>query len=674
MSFLFPAFLWGLLALAIPVVIHLFNFQKPKEVLFTNVKFLKKVQSATSSRLKIKHWFVLFARLLFLTFLIFAFAQPFLSADRKKESIGDSEVSVYLDNSYSMENLIQDSKALDQGISYIESFDKIFSPTTEFLFLTNDFESKDLVSRNNKKLSERITEISYSPVYRDLESVLKRETSFIDHSDGKINYSFLFSDFQKSTSGDIKSLSIDSSFKYIFVPIQNQQVANVFVDSIWLEEPLVRANTNIILNAKVKNTGKQPISGLDLKLFLNDVQVSNTVLSLNPGESMTGEFSFSVNDTLTQKGIIRVEDQPVSFDNDYYFVLNISSKINVYHIYEDFSGPIPLVYGNDGTFSLISVKSGQVDYSAIRKSDLVILDQVDLNNDRLLETLIGFTRQGGTVVLFPGSLPNTEKYSDLLQSVSIQKITSDTSDRYSNRIANPDLKNPFFQDVFEKEDKNLNLPYAFPTIKPSVQGLNILKLKNGLPYLSQFSLAGGGKLYLFTSPLKDQHTNFHKHGLFVPVMYKIAFSSYNKVSDLAYTFQDRNIQIEIEENNPSSVFSLEGNETKLIPAQRLIDNKLFIELPDESLRPGFYELKGKSFSKTIALNAGNAESEMDFYSPEELKNQFSSFKNVQVLEVDGFEDFYKTFKNQNIGTPLWKYCLILALIFLLTEIALIRFL
>lgn len=674
MSFLFPAFLWGLFALSIPVVIHLFNFQKPKEVLFTNVKFLKQVQSATSSRLKIKHWLILLTRLLFFAFLVFAFSQPVINADNKEFTASNSEVAIYLDNSYSMENLVEDNKALDQGLSFIESFDQIFSPTTSYLFLTNDFDSKDLVSRNYDKLNERITEISYSPVYRTLESIFEREASLLKDKTESKSYSFVFSDFQKSTVGDINSLNIDSSFNYVLVPIQNDKVANVFVDSVWLEEPLVRVNTNILLKTRVKNTGLNEITGLDLKLYLNDVQVSNTVVNLSPGQSITGQFSFSVNDTLAKTGLIRVEDQPVTFDNDYYFVLNVSSRVKIYHIYQGDPGPVQTVYLNNQLFDLTSTNSGQVDYSAIPKSDLVILNEINQINDRLLESLNIFLRQGGTVALFPGDSPDIDKYSKLLQTASINKENPDTSDYYSFKVSNPDLNNPFFKGVFEKEEKNMSLPFAFPNIKSSVEGTPILKLKNGKSLLSQFNLAGGGKFYLFNSPLKEKYTNFHKHGLFVPVMYKMAFSSYKATADLAHTFQDKNIEIEVGENDPTSVFSLEGNGVKLIPAQRLIDNNLFIEIPDKSIQPGFFELKGNDFSKVIALNAGNAESEMEFYSSEELKILFEGSKNVQVLEADDFEDFYKTFKNQNIGTPLWKYCLILALIFLLTEIALIRFL
>ena len=54
MNFLYPGFLFAMLAIAIPIVIHLFNFRRFKKVYFSNVQFLKEVQEQNSSREKLK--------------------------------------------------------------------------------------------------------------------------------------------------------------------------------------------------------------------------------------------------------------------------------------------------------------------------------------------------------------------------------------------------------------------------------------------------------------------------------------------------------------------------------------------------------------------------------------------------------------------------------------------
>src|SRR6478735_11554324 len=100
MSFLYPTFLWALAALSIPVIIHLFNFRKTTRIYFSNTRFLRQVKEETTQKRRLKQYLVLASRLLFLFFLVMAFAQPFLPA---KEEMGQQQIiCIYVDNSYSM--------------------------------------------------------------------------------------------------------------------------------------------------------------------------------------------------------------------------------------------------------------------------------------------------------------------------------------------------------------------------------------------------------------------------------------------------------------------------------------------------------------------------------------------------------------------------------------------
>ncbi|NNU33958.1 hypothetical protein HK413_06970 [Mucilaginibacter sp. S1162] len=45
MHFLYPAFLFALLSLAIPILVHLFNFRRYQKVYFSNVQFLKEIRN-----------------------------------------------------------------------------------------------------------------------------------------------------------------------------------------------------------------------------------------------------------------------------------------------------------------------------------------------------------------------------------------------------------------------------------------------------------------------------------------------------------------------------------------------------------------------------------------------------------------------------------------------------
>ena len=100
MSFTYPAFLFALSAIAIPIIIHLFNFRKFKTVYFSNTRFLKEVKQETQAKSKLKHLLVLAARILAIIFIVLAFAQPFIPVENKQISIGDKSISLFIDNSF----------------------------------------------------------------------------------------------------------------------------------------------------------------------------------------------------------------------------------------------------------------------------------------------------------------------------------------------------------------------------------------------------------------------------------------------------------------------------------------------------------------------------------------------------------------------------------------------
>src|SRR5688572_31207095 len=117
MTFLYPSFLWALAALSIPILIHLFNFRKTTRVFFSNNRFLKQVKEVTTAKRKLKHYLILASRLLMITFLVFAFAQPLIPA---QEQLGTNRsIILYIDNSQSMSAQMADrSRGLDAALNF----------------------------------------------------------------------------------------------------------------------------------------------------------------------------------------------------------------------------------------------------------------------------------------------------------------------------------------------------------------------------------------------------------------------------------------------------------------------------------------------------------------------------------------------------------------------------
>ena len=115
MIFANPLFLWGLLALAIPVAVHLFQFRRYKKVYFSNVDRLSELRSESRRQSELRRWLVLLMRCLAIIFLVLAFAQPTLPGKGQSLHSGATVISVYLDNSFSMENSSSDGNQLEMA-------------------------------------------------------------------------------------------------------------------------------------------------------------------------------------------------------------------------------------------------------------------------------------------------------------------------------------------------------------------------------------------------------------------------------------------------------------------------------------------------------------------------------------------------------------------------------
>ena len=177
MKFLFPGFLFALFTIAIPVIIHLFNFRKFKKIYFSNVTFLKEIQQQTSSSRNLKNLLLLLARVLIIIFLVLAFARPYIP-DKNQENSGFQQqaVSIYIDNSYSMETLNKEGSLLDEAKRRAKEIASAYSINDKYQLLTNDFEGKHQRLLSYEEFTKAVDDVKISPLNRNQQQVMDRQT------------------------------------------------------------------------------------------------------------------------------------------------------------------------------------------------------------------------------------------------------------------------------------------------------------------------------------------------------------------------------------------------------------------------------------------------------------------------------------------------------------------
>lgn len=683
MQFLFPTFLWSLLAVGIPIAIHLFNFRRTRRIYFSNVSLLKTVEMETSSFRRLKQYLILAMRVLAIAALALAFAQPYLPSQNKSGTNAQSVTSAYVDNSFSMQNEDNNQRYLDIATGKLDQLLTLFRNATRLQLLTNDFDAQEQQLTTTDRIKDRLTTLKLSHTPRTLSSIYKRQTNILArHAGTGKNQLFWFSDFQKSTAGDLSKVKVDSSNRLFIVPVQAKATQNVYVDSVWLNTPFVREFQNNILYVRISNAGNDDVQNLVVKLFLDDVQVSTAPVSLAPKGSATTAFNFNVRGKGFKKGRITFDDLPITFDNEYFFVLNASPIIRVLHLsgQPNPARAIENVFSNDSLFTLRSLNAGNADIGLLKQSDLVVLESVERVEGAMRSEIENFARRGGSVLVIPPSNPDLVSYSSFLSALGVGGLLERPSEE-AIPLANPERNSPFFSDVFEQSfrQENLELPVSKPVWQWQAGGARILNLRSGDAFLSQ-SAVQRGKMYVLANPLTEAFGNFAQNALFVPVMYKIAAQSVRE-QRTAYAFDENTITLTVPEAPQNTIFKLKKDKIELIPVQRLNGNQLTLELPKsnqlnagQEMESGYYELQKEGQTlQLLALNHDNQESQLDYYSPDELRRIFANQPNVQVFDNVADGDFVKEFQKQNVGISLWKYFLWAALVFLLLEILVIRF-
>lgn len=685
MNFLFPTFLIGLAAIAIPIIIHLFNFRKYKKVYFTNVQFLKELKQESDSKSKLKEWLILAMRILAIACLVFAFAQPFIPGKTKAVQ-GEKAISIYIDNSFSMESTNKKGTLLENAKEYATEIVNTFNASDKFQLLTNDFEGKHQRFVSKEDFIEQLNEVKISSATKSLNDVVKRQQDFLQNSSSKNKRIFLLSDFQKNTSVFNKS-DIDTSIVVSCIPIASSEVSNVYIDSVWFETPVQQFGTQQIIHAVIINKSTKDIENGTLKLFINNAQVSLSSFNVSAEGKKDASISFTVKAKGINKGVLKIEDYPITYDDNFYFSFNAQTTINALVINgkeTKTSGNFKSLMQNDSLFVYKENNEASIDYSVFAKTNIIVLNELNTLTSGLTSELQKFVSNGGSLVIFPNKKADLESYNTAFQNLQLPQITK--LDTVNTKTQSINFEQGLYEGVFDKIDQRMDLPKVFEhfeftkTTNSNYQGLVLLQ--NG-QFLISLNPLGSGKIYLFSIPSDESCSNLLKHALFVPTLIKMSILSL-KPSPIYYktavneavvlntnsNFSDKPLHIIKDDASTGSA----ANKLDIIPEHRLVNNATTIFTQNQILEAGYYEVfENASSIRDLAFNFDRKESDMNFMTTDDLQKQFDEkgLKNISIIQPNE-KTLTNALQEVNDGKKLWKLFLILALIFLAAEILIIR--
>jgi Aerotolerance regulator N-terminal len=674
MGFLYPEFLFAWLLMIVPVIIHLFNFRKFKKVYFTNVQFLKDIEIQTLSTQKLKERLILAARMLAIFFLVLAFAQPFIKSNEQEASFQKSIVSIYLDNSYSMEAVNKNGSLLDEGKRKIKELVEAYQLNDRFQLLTNDFDGKQQRLLNKDELLEELNNIKVSPITRNYQMVVNRQQEILMNEKQVKRVAYLISDFQKQADWKAQ-INIDSTIKLHAIPLLANELPNISIDSVYFLSPIHQPEGKEKLVFVVSNHSNEKAENIPYKLTTNSVQKSLGSLSIKPNSSSLDTLEFSGLQAGWQSAEISLKDFPITFDDQLKFTFEVKQKLPVLAVYQN--SPVKNIayaYQTDVFFDFQEVNESQINYSALAKQQLIVLENLKSVSSGLVQQLKQYVANGGNLSVFIPLDADLKSYQQFLMGLG----TDYPVELKKQQLKAGQLNNnhPFFKDIFDQLPKNPDLPAAssFFTASSLVRTTKqVLITGQGNENLLSVYQLQKGKIFLNFLPLETEASNFSRHALFLPILFKMAFLGAHSPSLFQVIGQNAEVAINTLELAETETLKLKNKEVEIIPELRKKVTGTSLYFADQIKKPGFYELfHQNNLLAVLAFNENRKESLMQFYKPNELENMLgiSSQNILKSTEAP----IQQQIKEVNLGLSLWKLCLILSIIFLIVEILLIRFL
>ena len=680
MDFLYPNMLYALFALIIPIIIHLFNFRRHKTVYFSNTSILKTIEQENKKTKKLKDLIVLITRMLFIAALVVAFAYPYKKNNNAINNNVDNLIAVYIDNSMSMQSYSSEKTLFDDARSSAVKLVENLNQAQKFVLLSNDRNPINEYPMNKDEMLIRLNEMktesapaSFEDIYNSIEFI-KKKNNFKSAS------LFVYSDFQKNMMKVDESKN-DTTIQIVVFPLKSDFQNNIYIDSVWIQSPVLQKNLTNEINARVVNETSNDIKGLPVNFSLDGNVVAYTTVDVVANSHSDVNMQFVIESDGDKKAQVSIQDSPITFDDEYNLVLKVRPVINVVEIKSNSQQPVAnsqssyldLLFEGDALVNYQAMSPYNIDQNVINNAQMVVLDATANVNATMQQSLLDFVSQGGSLVVFNNEETDNSLLYDRLG------IKPKALDDNVSRIEYVAKQNSFFDDIFVKFPENAALPEVNKHISFDIRNnnvLNIASLQNGEPFI-MMSRVDKGSVFVFSSTLDEECCDLANHAIFVPLMYKMALVG-GGISDLSYTlgrdkyhnindmtlFVDDRVSVR-SENGLYETFPLVENRGKL--------NYLYFfeDLPSA----GFYDIyKNEDYISTMAWNDNRNESEMSFYEKDEL-NKILSENNVNLLATIDYEDLASNDVMEIIikDSMIWRIFVVIALMALLVETLILRF-
>lgn len=640
MHFKHPEILYFLFLLIVPILVHLFQLRRFKTSYFTNVRFLKELAIQTRKSSKIKKRLLLATRLLLLTCIITAFAQPFFEAKDSKNA--SNEMYIVLDNSFSMQAKGKKGELLKRAVQeLLENTPE----TAQFSLLTN---TENYWNTDIKSAKSALQNLKYSATPFELSSIMAKIKA---HKSAHKKDIVIISDAVGLTENDVKN--IDQEEKPYFIVPQAEQKNNVSIDSVYINQTLENFY-EITVDLSGYGEDFKPIS---TSLYNQNKLIAKTIINFDAKKK-------KINFTIPKEafhGYVSIEDNGLTYDNKLFFSISKNKKTNVISIGEpEKSNFLSRIY-TSAEFNYNNYAIGSLDYNSLEKQNTIILNELVEIPQALQTTLKAFVSKGGNLVLIPSEKSSISNLNSFLGNFG--KVQFNTLKAQNKLITKINFDHPLFSGVFENKITNFQYPKTNNSFDVSSPYPAVLSYEDQTAFVTTIQNQVSG-ITVFSAPINTENSNFQQSPLIVPLFYKMGQNN-QKTGVNALTIGNNQPYFVDVLLTKDAILEVKGTDDSFIPIQQILNNKVKLTFNDFPETAGNYSIfDKKEWIENLSFNYKRSESDLSQVNT----NVVSNFKTADTIST-----IFNTLQTERTDSQIWKWFVIFALLFLALEMAIIKF-
>lgn len=448
MGFLNAAFLMGLVAAAVPVIIHLLNRRRVKRVKFSSLEFLEEVNRQRMRRINLRRILVLLLRTLAILALVLAFARPTLRSGLLFSGSVPKNVVVCLDASYSM--------GLEEETGTV--FDAARRAAKDIVDEAGSGDAVNLVvfakraepalergTRNKSVVKAAIDRATLSRETTSIRAAIDRALGLIRDSDVDGGEIYVVSDFRASEDSVlVDETSIPDNVRLYFVPATEGDADNVSIDRVGVPRKLLRPGEVVRVAVTATNHSKHASTSVPLEIILDGDRKAEQLVELAPQASQTVTFPLSVGESGRYRGRVAKDRDRLPVDDDRFFLVEVSRSIPVTVLAgrrramgADGGAVTPGVFyvekalnprgAAEGEFTVRSIDEKDLTANALPAGGVVVWVDPQAMEPRRMALLERHVRRGGGLLVFLGSVSTALRDDPAFRALVGARAFSDKS-------------------------------------------------------------------------------------------------------------------------------------------------------------------------------------------------------------------------------------------------------